>query len=693
MLFINFEISFAITDGEGDIIIKLTEGTPLSSIDDLCQEYEAVKIDSIVSANIFLIHVEQSVSGKTILINNESIVEYASQPIMITYPSCDKNGDPNDPLYDPTWPNGAQWDLGVMSFPDAWTCSHGEGIVIGIIDEGIKVNHLDLQNSIQLNEIEFFDIDDDPNDEWPDGEDDDGNGYIDDALGINTEPNPGYDHVIGCLECYGEEDHGTHVSSILAATTHNENGIASGGWGHRSNGTSFITVRTGSWPSSDNYSVYEGIYYLLGGRGDEVDIIVMNASCDFEPTGWEDAINDLFEAGILVISPSGNHPFSGPPCENILYPAIWPQVIAVGGTQKQAGEPWEEVCWPWSVEGQQLDVSAPCYDILACSSVDEGDQHNEYSSDGTGTCFATPHVAAVAALCIDYFKSNPEEWPSWGNDPEADLDTLYKALFVGASTWHPEEDFNDYTGFGRLNAYDAVKYREQVYNIARIWSPLYEQEFGEGATSISVIGTALAKNMVSYKLCLNDNCEHSAISYPDGDNTTERIRELLGFINLTELSYGDFELRLEVSRTPIGGGGGFYVEGGHHSVPVPPICSSHQIMFSYLPDLGLVPILEPDSVVVLDSLFNQLDYSLTITNISDSSTSFKYQIDYDYADSNILFLGPYDTTLAPYSSFNPINFSTHFTEQDSTGLYKWNLRIFTLSDDTIGVDSLNVVKQ
>ena len=278
-----------------------------------------------------------------------------------------------------------------------------------------------------------------------------------------------------------------------------------------------------------------------------------------------------------------------------------------------------------------------------------------------------------------------------------DLDTLYKALFVGASTWDPEQDFDEKTGFGRVDAYDALKYRDQNYNIARIYDPLNGYTFYRNLHErFSVIGTALAKNFVCYELCINDNCEHIAISYPGDGNQNQRIRETLGEVDLLQLSEGDYTLTLNVWKTIGGGGQGFGMEGiPGPPIPQPPICRSHQIEFTWANNPNeVVPELKPDLPVTIDSTGNQLAYSIQVFNYTDSVTTFKYQIDYDYVDSNYLFLGPYEASLNPNAFFEYVPLlSSTFTDEDSLGTYIWNLRILDLNNEPISKDTLVVIKE
>src|SRR4030095_8959378 len=88
--------------------------------------------------------------------------------------------NPNDPRFLPN-----QWNLVKIGAPQAYDTIRGSKntaesffgtpqIVIGVIDQGIDINHLDLQPNIWVNPMETLN-----------GVDDDGNGKIDDINGFN----------------------------------------------------------------------------------------------------------------------------------------------------------------------------------------------------------------------------------------------------------------------------------------------------------------------------------------------------------------------------------------------------------------------------------------------------------------------------------------------------------------------------
>ena len=96
----------------------------------------------------------------------------------------------------------------------AWELTTGDpSIIVAVLDEGVDVDHEDLQASMWVNEGES----------WASFEDNDGNGYIGDVHGYNFVAGNG---VIACESVY-DTGHGTHVAGVIAAVNNNGKGISS----------------------------------------------------------------------------------------------------------------------------------------------------------------------------------------------------------------------------------------------------------------------------------------------------------------------------------------------------------------------------------------------------------------------------------------------------------------------------------
>jgi subtilisin family serine protease len=121
---------------------------------------------------------------------------------------------PDDPLYP------EMWHLPQIQAAEAWdihtggTNAFGDTIVIGIFDSGYQLDHPDLNSSFWRNKSEI------PNDLI----DNDGNGYVDDHIGLNLST--GDDQHKSSL-------HGTLVAGVAGPMGNNDIGICSVNWDSR----------------------------------------------------------------------------------------------------------------------------------------------------------------------------------------------------------------------------------------------------------------------------------------------------------------------------------------------------------------------------------------------------------------------------------------------------------------------------
>jgi subtilisin family serine protease len=135
---------------------------------------------------------------------------------------------PNDPQYPQQWAfkNNTQFGGGPGADIDAeqaWDITKGDhSVVVGVVDEGIDINHQDLQSNIWTNAGEIA----------GNGIDDDGNGYVDDVHGWDFFHNDAsvYDGTPSESGIEATDAHGTHVAGIIGAAGNNGVGIASINW-------------------------------------------------------------------------------------------------------------------------------------------------------------------------------------------------------------------------------------------------------------------------------------------------------------------------------------------------------------------------------------------------------------------------------------------------------------------------------
>ncbi|MEK5184599.1 S8 family serine peptidase [Solibacillus sp. FSL W7-1324] len=126
----------------------------------------------------------------------------------------------------------------------------------------------------------------------------------------------------------------------------------------------------------------------------DVDVILMPFGFLKENKEFEEAVNRALDKNIFVVSSVGNYGLK----ENIdiMYPAKYSKVIAVGALEKDGG------IWKGTTIGKELDYLLPGQEILS------------YSLDGnfliaSGTSMASAYMAGVLALFIEYNNNIPKK--------------------------------------------------------------------------------------------------------------------------------------------------------------------------------------------------------------------------------------------------------------------------------------------
>jgi subtilisin family serine protease len=239
---------------------------------------------------------------------------------------------------DPYW--GEQWYLPNIEAPAAWDKSQGTGVIIGLIDSGVDLDHEDLVDNILPDGRDFGDGDDDPGDE----------------LG-----------------------HGTQVCGVIAAIQNN--GIGISGIAPESLILP-LKVNRGSSGTVQADAVAEAIIYAA-----DYGAQIVNLSLgwdDWEPQIVIDAITYAVEKGVLLVAAAGNN--NGP----VFFPANQEEVIAVSGTDENN----EKIASYAS--GPEVELVAPGVGMRTT-------RINGSYTTSSGTSFASPLVSGVAALLLSHY--------------------------------------------------------------------------------------------------------------------------------------------------------------------------------------------------------------------------------------------------------------------------------------------------
>ena len=278
---------------------------------------------------------------------------------------------PNDPDFESCWGLDNQGQmLGTpdadIDAPEAWDIATGSSdVIVAVIDTGVDYTHNDLAANMWTNTAEL---------NGKPGEDDDGNGYIDDVYGIAV--------VNGGAPTGDPDDdhgHGTHVAGILGAVGNNGVGIAGVAWSVKVMALKFMDS-SGMGLESDaatciDYAVAHGAAILNNSYGGDT---------------WSEALYQAIaaanDAGVLLVAASGNESMDLDVLPS--YPAAYdlPNIISVASTGGS-----DNISYFSNYGATTVDVGAPGESIW---STWPGNQYQLLD----GTSMACPFAAGVAAL-------------------------------------------------------------------------------------------------------------------------------------------------------------------------------------------------------------------------------------------------------------------------------------------------------
>ncbi len=287
---------------------------------------------------------------------------------------------PNDPKFT----DGTLYGLNKINAPTAWETTRGsESVVVGVVDQGIDINHPDLAANIWVN----------PGDSTVDGVDNDNNGRIDDTNGWDFADNNRTVYDPGDSGCDGVCDsHGTHVSGTIGAVGNNGVGVVGVNWNVKLMSLKIFSPGTNSAAQIAAYSyaamMRNRFVSTNGAQGANVRVLNNSYGGGGSEQSELDAIRALNDAGILFVASAGNDNrdnFSFP-----TFPANYdsPNVIAVAATNSADGRSSFS-----SFSSRLVSIGAPGSSILSTTP-------NSTYSTFSGTSMSSPHVAGSAALLL-----------------------------------------------------------------------------------------------------------------------------------------------------------------------------------------------------------------------------------------------------------------------------------------------------
>lgn len=319
------------------LIVTYRTQVPETEKENLISQLKAEKLKRLTIVNSDVLVAKESQVGRITENSNVLRVERDVQVQALSH--CQFFGNCPTPTPTPAVTASTQvlpWGVDRVDAEKIWTTTTADPIKVGVLDTGIDLSHPDLQGNIKG--------------------------------GVNT--------IRPWRTAADDNGHGTHVAGIIAALN-NTIGVVGVGPAIDLYAVKVLDRNGSGWISD----VIEGLQWSATNN---MQVVNMSLGLDTDVQSFHDAVIAAKAAGITEVAAAGN---SGPGDATVIYPAKYPEVIAVAATNKTDGQPW------WSSTGPEVDLAAPGDAIY---STYRGGIYKTLS----GTSMSAPHVTGAAAVVL-----------------------------------------------------------------------------------------------------------------------------------------------------------------------------------------------------------------------------------------------------------------------------------------------------
>lgn len=401
------------------------------------------------------------------------------------YQSWQKYFIPNDARFGNQWHNhntgqgGGLVDADV-DLPEAWDINPGgsASITVGVIDDGVSIDHPDINPWVNPGEVAGDNIDND------------GNGWIDDVNGWNFVANNN-----ASQHTDAGDGHGTSVAGVAAARGNNSIGVAGAAYNSR---VLSAKMFEGAAVASDA-NIAAALYYTGGrtasGTGTWNAASVVNNS--WGGGGTSTVLNAALTWGTTLgrqgqgatyffATGNGFGAVSEPAVQSLNIPGV----IAVGATNYLGTLSDYSNFGPAVDFATPSDDSRPGYltidttDRVGAAGYDPGDYTGTGANGFGGTSSATPLAVGIGALVLAQagIQSIPLTSTQLRSYLRANTDIAGNGIFQYSTTNGKNNGF----GFGRLNAASALQgLGKAEISVTGVTAELFD------ATSTTSMGTVV----------------------------------------------------------------------------------------------------------------------------------------------------------------------------------------------------------